>query len=217
MKKKKHTADTQEIHKKQIHKKTNQCTVSKYQYTQIQSSTNHQYVQYVPIQTITYNTFRYIHANTHLYILIQKNTYQYMYNTCTIHINTYKYTLPVVPLWCDLGFFPNSRGYKAAANLRPIDPYIQYMPVNTNMYNTRWYTSTHSNTGQYPSICTIHTICTIYIPCLQYIQIHTNIYQYGPLNTIHINRYQHKSCIPIHINTYQFRLIRINMYNSYQS
>ena len=25
----------------------------------------------------------------------------------------------VVPLWCDLGFFPNSRGNKAAANLRP--------------------------------------------------------------------------------------------------
>ena len=23
------------------------------------------------------------------------------------------------PLWCDLGFFPNSRGIKAAANLRP--------------------------------------------------------------------------------------------------
>ena len=29
-------------------------------------------------------------------------------------------TLPVAPLWCDLGFVPNSRGYKAAANLRPI-------------------------------------------------------------------------------------------------
>ena len=28
-------------------------------------------------------------------------------------------TLPVAPLWCDLGFFPNSRGNKAAANLRP--------------------------------------------------------------------------------------------------
>ena len=28
-------------------------------------------------------------------------------------------TLPVAPLWCDLGFFPNSRGIKAAANLRP--------------------------------------------------------------------------------------------------
>ena len=27
--------------------------------------------------------------------------------------------LPVAPLWCDLGFFPNSRGNKAAANLRP--------------------------------------------------------------------------------------------------
>ena len=29
-------------------------------------------------------------------------------------------TLPVAPLWCDLGFFPNSRGNKAAANLRPM-------------------------------------------------------------------------------------------------
>ena len=28
-------------------------------------------------------------------------------------------TLPVVPLWCDLGFVQNSRGNKAAANLRP--------------------------------------------------------------------------------------------------
>ena len=27
-------------------------------------------------------------------------------------------TLQVAPLWCDLGFFPNSRGNKAAANLR---------------------------------------------------------------------------------------------------
>ena len=25
-----------------------------------------------------------------------------------------------MPLWCDLGFFPNSRGNKAAANLRPM-------------------------------------------------------------------------------------------------
>ena len=28
-------------------------------------------------------------------------------------------TLPVAPLWCDLGFVLNSRGNKAAANLRP--------------------------------------------------------------------------------------------------
>ena len=28
-------------------------------------------------------------------------------------------TLPVAPVWCDLGFFPNSRSDKAAANLRP--------------------------------------------------------------------------------------------------
>ena len=29
-------------------------------------------------------------------------------------------TLPVVPLWCDLGIFQNSRGNEAAANLRPM-------------------------------------------------------------------------------------------------
>ena len=29
-------------------------------------------------------------------------------------------TLPVAPLWCDLGFVPNSRGNKAAANLCPM-------------------------------------------------------------------------------------------------
>ena len=28
-------------------------------------------------------------------------------------------TLPVAPLWCDLGFVQNSSGNKAAANLRP--------------------------------------------------------------------------------------------------
>ena len=33
-------------------------------------------------------------------------------------------TLPVAPLWCDLGFVPNSRGNKAAANLRPIHSYL---------------------------------------------------------------------------------------------
>ena len=33
-------------------------------------------------------------------------------------------TLPVAPLWCDLGFVPNSRGNKAAANLRPLSLYF---------------------------------------------------------------------------------------------
>ena len=28
-------------------------------------------------------------------------------------------SLPVEPLWCDLGFFLNSRGNKAVTNLRP--------------------------------------------------------------------------------------------------
>ena len=30
-------------------------------------------------------------------------------------------TLPVAPLWCDLGFFQNSSGNKAAANLSPLN------------------------------------------------------------------------------------------------
>ena len=34
-------------------------------------------------------------------------------------------TLPVVPLWCDLRIFPNSRGNKAAANLRPSRPRLR--------------------------------------------------------------------------------------------
>ena len=32
-------------------------------------------------------------------------------------------TLQVAPLWCDLGFFPNSRGNKAAVNLFPTCQY----------------------------------------------------------------------------------------------
>ena len=32
--------------------------------------------------------------------------------------------LQVAPLWCDLGFVPNSRGNKAVANLRPMQPYL---------------------------------------------------------------------------------------------
>ena len=30
-------------------------------------------------------------------------------------------TLPVAPLWCDLGLVPNSCGNKAAANLSPTE------------------------------------------------------------------------------------------------
>ena len=47
-------------------------------------------------------------------------------------------TLPVAPLWCDLGFFPNSCGNKAAANLRPIWIYkymkFRYKFVYMNLY-----------------------------------------------------------------------------------
>ena len=34
-------------------------------------------------------------------------------------------TLPVAPLWCDLGFVPNSRGNKAAANLCPSHGFVR--------------------------------------------------------------------------------------------
>ena len=34
------------------------------------------------------------------------------------HVESSSNPTGVVPLWCDLGFFPNSRGNKAAANLR---------------------------------------------------------------------------------------------------
>ena len=68
-----------------IHTKTYHYTVSEYQYTQLQSSTN-QYSSIcticsstskcIPVQTITYNTYQYIpihviHANTH-YVFINK-------------------------------------------------------------------------------------------------------------------------------------------------
>ena len=61
-------------------------------------------------------------------------------------------TLPVGPLWCDRGFFPYSRGNKAAANLRPtntdryvfnIEVCIQYMPpIHTIIHAT-----IHANTS----------------------------------------------------------------------
>ena len=34
----------------------------------------------------------------------------------------------MAPLWCDLGFVPNSRGNKAAANLRPINSQLTPLP-----------------------------------------------------------------------------------------
>ena len=44
-------------------------------------------------------------------------------------------TLPVAPLWCDLGFLPNSRGNKAAANLRPNMVYRCVLHLESD---TRW-------------------------------------------------------------------------------
>ena len=37
-----------------------------------------------------------------------------------VYISMIVIFLSVAPLWCDLGFVPDSRGNKAAANLRPI-------------------------------------------------------------------------------------------------
>ena len=45
------------------------------------------------------------------------------------------WNLPVAPLWCDPGFFPNSRGNKAAANLRPTYCFITLIPW--------WYNCSH--------------------------------------------------------------------------
>ena len=40
---------------------------------------------------------------------------------CLVQVgNGIELEAPVAPLWCDLGFVPNSRGNKAAANLRPM-------------------------------------------------------------------------------------------------
>ena len=47
-------------------------------------------------------------------------------------------TLPVAPLWCDLGFVPNSRGNNAAANLRPV-----YMHYIYNMQNMNYMQYMH--------------------------------------------------------------------------
>ena len=41
--------------------------------------------------------------------------------------------LPVAPLWCDLGFAPNSRDNKAAANLRPTSLLHYYYIVITQL------------------------------------------------------------------------------------
>ena len=43
-------------------------------------------------------------------------------------------TLPVAPLWCDLGFVLNSRGNKAAENLRP----RVTVTIKTNRAAARW-------------------------------------------------------------------------------
>ena len=53
------------------------------------------------------------------------------------------WTLLVVTLWCDLGFFPNSRGNKAAENLQPtqylVHTYQTYAKIHTCLFDTYWH------------------------------------------------------------------------------
>ena len=79
-------------------------------------------------------------------------------------------------------------------------------------------THIHSNTDQYLSIRTIHTICTIQTnTTYKYQPIQTiayNTYTYIQIQTIHVNThgyiskqtntYQYVQCIQIHINTDQY-------------
>ena len=52
-------------------------------------------------------------------------------------------TLPVAPLWCDLGFVPNSSGNKAAANLRP--PPWELKWFSPSIWPSIWPNFFHSN------------------------------------------------------------------------
>ena len=101
-------------------------------------------------------------------------------------------TLQVAPLWCDLGFVLNSRGNKAAANLRPTFIYVSIrsnMQICWTMYN-------------YDVLCTkciyvliwqffhiylqyMYSITNIYIP----IRVYT-CYTYVRANTYHKNTYK---------------------------
>ena len=91
-----------------------------------------------------------IHADTHMYIPIQPNTYEH--TMCTIHTNTNRY-LPIQTI--------TYNRYK-------------YIPIHNMHANSHWYTSIQTNTYQY-----VQYIPYIqYIPYVQYIQIHVNTRQY---------------------------------------
>ena len=47
-------------------------------------------------------------------------------------------TLLVAPLWCDLGFVPNCRGNKAAANLRPTAALSCPSKVDASSHDLHW-------------------------------------------------------------------------------
>ena len=63
-------------------------------------------------------------------------------------------TLPVAPLWCDLGFVPNGRGNKAAANLSPM--YL-FVLICTDLY---WMY------GVYGNVCTGLYLYVLYLVCI---------------------------------------------------
>ena len=53
-------------------------------------------------------------------------------------------TLPVAPLWCDLGFFTTSRGNKAAANLRPKGDLLNWAS-ESRVIKQLWNSSQNNN------------------------------------------------------------------------
>ena len=70
-------------------------------------------------------------------------------------------TLQVAPLWCDLGFFPNSRGNKAAQNLCPITspPPLPPFRKTISLLQICWasespaYSSAHTRTIHHKHAC----------------------------------------------------------------
>ena len=57
-------------------------------------------------------------------------------NNIVICLHTVR-TLPMAPLWCDLGFFPSSCGNKAAANLRPTNAGIFFSIAQINLMSCK--------------------------------------------------------------------------------
>ena len=194
-----------------IHAKTQQYTQIKPILINMYNTIGSITCKYIPVQTITYNTYQYIpmhviHANTH-YIEISTNIDKYLsiwtiYTICTIHTNPYhcyQYVLfKYRPLYT---IHTNTYEYiwcttRARYHVYNICKYIQiqtityntykYIPIQTIHANTHWYMSIQTNTYQYAQ----------YIQYVQYIQ---NIIkcQYIPIHSNTCNTYQ-KQYIPIH-------------------